>query len=114
MMLCHTQLDKEGTPPGVGSPAARAEMRRIMEELGHLEEQDRIDKADQDRVDKADWQPPSPEQLTPDDAVAESGSDAEESDGEDWERRQPGVTSTGRAASAYWSVSMSCAPQADG
>ena len=46
------QLNEEGMAPGVGSPAARAEMRRIMEELGYLEEQDRVDEADQ--------QPPAP------------------------------------------------------
>ena len=83
---------------GVGSPAARAEMRRMMEELGYLEEQD--------RVDEADRRPPAPEPAAPDQAAEEAGSDAEASDGEEAEeRRQPGVTSTGAAGRLRMRVS---------
>lgn len=87
------QLNEEGVRPGEGSRAARAEMRRIMDELGYLEEQDRIDEADR--------QPPAPVPTAPEQAAAEAtSSDAEESDGEEAERRrQPApVTGTGAAA----------------
>ena len=87
---------------GVGSPAARSEMRRIMDELGYLEEQDRIDEADK--------RPPAPKPAKPaEEAAEEPASDAEESDGEELERRrQPGVTSTGGAAGSQCSMHLFC------
>lgn len=70
-----------------------------MEELGYLEEQDRVDEADQ--------QPPAPQPAKPEQAADEAASDAEESDGEDLEqRRRPGVTSTGGTAGSLRSTHL--------